>query len=440
LSIDFLNLVDISGLRVRLFLEIKGGLNMKISIDDLIKKKACVDQVVRYKNLGLAEIDWDKITKVTTDSSIIVDGIKWLIGNDFKIFPIIIELKESDSGNDGELKKMQSNRPEIGLERVVHRSNQIWVYNKKGLLVELININGYKEEWEYDPEINYKIAYKNSNGRWKRWEYNEKKQLVRCESSDSQWDRWVYNEVDLLVLRENSTGFMETWMYDENDLQVHYDNSEGISREWKYDKNGKQVEIKEWEISESLYHTRPTRVLKYHKKWKYDRKGRLIKYIYKKSDLKKFWEKYKYNKNGHIILRKDSEGRYFTWEYDENNKVIRYDAYDITLRRNENSKKFQPGKSQPGQKTFRVQFTELWEEYMHNKQGKMTLRRFASGYKERWKYNEKGQVIRHENSEGNWEIYKYDENGKCIDVDCALNHPVPLGGKIEFDMQKTEVN
>ena len=104
-------------------------------------------------------------------------------------------------------------------------------------------------------KLTISIQHKNSDGFWRKWEY-ENGLLVRIETSTGSWEEWRY-ENGLLVHYENSEGYKEKWKYEnrlktycensngykekwryENRLLVHYENSENEKGKWEYNENG----------------------------------------------------------------------------------------------------------------------------------------------------------------------------------------------------------
>ena len=60
---------------------------------------------------------------------------------------------------------------------------------------------------------NFKIKYEDSNGYWKKYEYNEKGLKIKYEDSYGLWGKYEYNEKGLKTKYETSMGTCEKYEY-----------------------------------------------------------------------------------------------------------------------------------------------------------------------------------------------------------------------------------
>ena len=82
-------------------------------------------------------------------------------------------------------------------------------------------------------------------------------------------------------------------------------------------------------------------------------------------EYNKLFRNYKFDKNGNLIFKKDSDGFQRKWKYDKNNNLIYYKKY-------------------------------------------------SDGFQRKWKYDKNNNLIYYKNSNGDWTKWKYDKNNNLI--------------------------
>jgi len=132
---------------------------MKIRVQDLVEKKACVEHLNLYKYFNLDQVDWSG-KKITINDEDYYNSIKWLIEN-FRIPNVQIRYE--------------------GLVKYWCETK----YNDAGL----------------------EIKYKDSTKYWWKKEYNNTGLEVKFEDSDKYWHKKEYNDTSLEIKYEDSKRF-----------------------------------------------------------------------------------------------------------------------------------------------------------------------------------------------------------------------------------------
>jgi len=92
------------------------------------------------------------------------------------------------------------------------------------------------------------IYYEDSNGYWRKYEYDQNANLIYVEDSNGYWVKRVYDQNGNQIYFEYSNGYWEKFEYDQNDNQIYYENSTGYIE----DNRPKVVELTLDEIAEKL--------------------------------------------------------------------------------------------------------------------------------------------------------------------------------------------
>ena len=92
------------------------------------------------------------------------------------------------------------------------------------------------------------IYFENSNGYWRKREYDANGNCIYSETSDGGWTKREYNANGNQTRFEMSTGYWETIEYDANGNQIYSKDSYG----YIVDNRPKQVELTLAEIAEKL--------------------------------------------------------------------------------------------------------------------------------------------------------------------------------------------
>jgi len=94
--------------------------------------------------------------------------------------------------------------------------------NRKEIYFE--NSDGYWRKTEYDDKGKL-IYYENSNGYREKKDYNENGKLIYFENSDGYWDKRDYDGNGNIIYSENSDGYWLKREFDDNGNVIYYENS-----------------------------------------------------------------------------------------------------------------------------------------------------------------------------------------------------------------------
>ena len=182
---------------------------MKITLNDLNKKKAHTKDIYQFQLLNLQDIDLDnKEITVYTPSNF--DYLELLCKN-------------------------------FNLTMIIKYNNYISEY-KNGLLTYSKNSNGFEFWKEYDKNNNL-IHFKDSNGFEERYKYDENNNLIHYKNSNEFKEWKEYNKNNKLIYYKNSDGHEESYKYDENNNLIHRKNTSGYEEIYKYNENNELIFI-----------------------------------------------------------------------------------------------------------------------------------------------------------------------------------------------------
>jgi len=171
---------------------------MKISVQDLVEKKASAECLNLYKYFNLDQVDWSG-KKITINDEEYYESILWLFEN-FRIPNLQIKFVDSD----GDWRKVEYN--DRGLEVKFEDSNGYWYrreYNDAGLESNMKpKMYSYKE---YN-DAGLEIKYENSWGHWHKKEYNDAGLEIKQEDSKGHWHK---KNTMMLVSKSNMKILMD---------------------------------------------------------------------------------------------------------------------------------------------------------------------------------------------------------------------------------------
>ncbi len=72
------------------------------------------------------------------------------------------------------------------------------------------------------------IYHEYYDGKWWKWEYDDKGNLLYREDSDGWWERYEYDDNGKNIYYERSDGYWWKWEYDDKGNQIYYENSNGL--------------------------------------------------------------------------------------------------------------------------------------------------------------------------------------------------------------------
>ena len=105
---------------------------------------------------------------------------------------------------------------ELGIDFVF----PIEIKDSKGNLTYYENSDGYWRRREYDEQGN-QTYYENSNGYWIRREYDERGKQTYYENSNGYWRRREYNERGDMTYYENHNGYWIRYEYDKQGNETY---------------------------------------------------------------------------------------------------------------------------------------------------------------------------------------------------------------------------
>jgi len=166
---------------------------MKITIGDLIEKKACLLSVKKYQLSDLEKIDWSNVKKIIVYNNNDFKDLEWLQEN-FKIpnTEIQLEYLKGDFQNN--------------------------IYNENDLLSQR----------------------ENSGKLVKKFFYNDSVLLTKVEYFDGTFSNYTYNKDGLLLKFERSDGYCSNYKHDKKGKLIDFDftDSDKVTKteykiEWK---------------------------------------------------------------------------------------------------------------------------------------------------------------------------------------------------------------
>jgi len=98
------------------------------------------------------------------------------------------------------------------------------------------NSDGYWQEYTYDDKGN-KIKYEDSTGYWQEYTYDDKGNKIKYKNSDGFWEKSTYDDKGNKIKFENSIGAWEKYTYDDKGNKIKYENSTGYWKKYTYDMN-----------------------------------------------------------------------------------------------------------------------------------------------------------------------------------------------------------
>ena len=92
------------------------------------------------------------------------------------------------------------------------------------------------------------IYYEDSNGYWRKYEYDQNGKQIYYENSTGSWIKYEYDQNGNEIYYEYSNGFWEKREYNQNGNQIYFENSNG----YIIDNRPKVVELTIDQIAEKL--------------------------------------------------------------------------------------------------------------------------------------------------------------------------------------------
>ena len=89
-----------------------------------------------------------------------------------------------------------------------------------------------RRQWDVIRDENGKIIYfEYTDGRWKKWEYNDKGNMIYWEDSNGYWGKWKYDDNGNLIYHEDSGGRWRKTEYDDRGNIIYWETSNGDIRD-----------------------------------------------------------------------------------------------------------------------------------------------------------------------------------------------------------------
>ena len=107
------------------------------------------------------------------------------------------------------------------------------------------HINSYNQQGEI-------IARDYEDGRWEKWEVDNKGNGIYYESSEGYWCKWEYNADEEEIYYENSDGYWVKKEYDDRGNNTYFENASGYWEKWEYNTNNKLIYRETSEIGITL--------------------------------------------------------------------------------------------------------------------------------------------------------------------------------------------
>jgi hypothetical protein len=156
---------------------------------------------------------------------IYLDKIIKVMKNDFPLFKNMRDYGFYDQLSEEELKYVLSTI--FGEPVTINKmSYGFIIYYKNGKLIYRES-NGYWVKYEYDQDGN-RIYYENSDGKWWKKEYDKNGNEIYYENSNGEWEKSKYDEYGNEIYYENSNGYWRKSEYDKNGNEIYYENSDGV--------------------------------------------------------------------------------------------------------------------------------------------------------------------------------------------------------------------
>jgi YD repeat-containing protein len=93
------------------------------------------------------------------------------------------------------------------MKNIFGKQKELELFNKEGKLVyEFKNSNGYWYEYTYDDKGN-ELTFKNSNGYWSEYTYDDNGNELTFKNSNGYWYERTYDDKGNELTYKNSNGY-----------------------------------------------------------------------------------------------------------------------------------------------------------------------------------------------------------------------------------------